>query len=777
MTFCKNCGQQLLEDSKFCHKCGTPTVQNDVESETNRKMVYDGEIHKCPNCGELLKSFETNCPICGYELRDVLNSNAVRNFAEKLTSVVEHHEKISIIRNFPIPNTKEDIWEFMILASTNVDSNLENDLLAAWQSKVEQAYYKAQMIIKDEKEFENIKNMYYQVCIKLNKDRKIQAVKKAGSIVSELVPILPNLIFVIGWLISIFILLPICKKNLDDVGFNAYQSIIILDFIAGTFFIPLSFKCVSPLPKLITSLGLILSIVLLIPLCGKNLDSVGFNAFQMILIVDIICSVIIFVKMFKHKTNVENEKGKLNSASLIIALICVVLFLIVYSITDLTIPKSKTDLKNKSMSITTETSDTEGIYTYEVRNYIGKNLAAIGKEYDGNQIDEYGKGKLKLNFVTENGIIVTPSDDELKKQYTVVDQSIKAGSNLTITHLRDSKGEPYSNLVDYQSYDEILLFVAPIGNTSYKPSYTTLLPTLDRHIYHIRDYVGRNAASFGVYYGDDYIDEYGAGKLRISFKSEDGSYIDSNDKNILKCYIVTGQDINVNTELKLEYETDSKGKEYDNLIQSQNYEEITITVKKLDDSLIAKMPELKIKNNLHSTNEYEELTIEYTVIKNGKAKITGFSGNGNHATINRKIDGHEVICIGESAFKNCDTLESILLWADIESIDDYAFYGCTSLTEISIPNETTVIGTHAFENCTNLSDLIIWGNPSIGDYAFSGCTSITDISISMNTPRIGAHAFDGCSNLESLIIWDDNTIVEKDAFSNCPKLKDRPMQK
>ena len=41
---------------------------------------------------------------------------------------------------------------------------------------------------------------------------------------------------------------------------------------------------------------------------------------------------------------------------------------------------------------------------------------------------------------------------------------------------------------------------------------------------------------------------------------------------------------------------------------------------------------------------------------------------------------------------------------------------------------------------------------------------------------IGAHAFDGCSNLESVIIWGDDTLVGKDAFANCPKLKGRPIQ-
>lgn len=426
-----------------------------------------------------------------------------------------------------------------------------------------------------------------------------------------------------------------------------------------------------------------------------------------------------------------------------------------------------------STSSADETSDTEGIYTYEVRNYIGKNVASIGKEYEGYQIDEYGSGKLKLIFLAENGVIISPDDENLKKQYAVVEQSIKAGSTLAITHLKDSKGKPYSNLIDYQSYDEIVLFVAPIGNTSYEPSYISLLPTLDKHIYHIRDYVGRNAASFGKYYSNEYIDEYGSGKLRISFNSEDGSYIDSSDKNILKCYVVTGQDIDANTELKFEYETDSRGKEFDTLIQNQNYEEINLTIKKLDNSLIVNMPELQDDNK----SSGKELTLEYEVLDNGKAKITGFSGNGNHATINKKIDGHKVICIGKDAFKNCDTLEAVSFLADVETIEEYAFYECTSLKEISLPNKTKNIEAHAFEGCTSLTDVFLWGDPDIGEYAFAGCTDLQSIDIGNDTKNVGAHAFDGCLSLSEVYIWNDDTIVGKDAFANCPKLEDRPVQK
>lgn len=467
------------------------------------------------------------------------------------------------------------------------------------------------------------------------------------------------------------------------------------------------------------------------------------------------------------------------------------------------------------------TSESEGIYTYQIRNYAGKNVASIGKMYGDYLVDEYGNGNLRIVFCTEDGILIDPNNEDQKKQYSVVGQNLPAGSELILVHQRNSSGKPYDGLVSYQSHEEIVLYVAHVGSSGFDPSFTEISPTLDRHKYHVRDYVGRNAASFGMTSGDERIDEYGDGKLRITFTSTDGSFVDINDPNILKSYVVISQDIEANSDLIIQYQTNSNGKEYDSLVQYQNYEEINLTVQRLDDTLIEQMPVIETTNNSGESGDSEELQVKYKVLSNGKAEITGFVGTGNTVTIDDKIDGHEVVAIADAAFRDCTSLKSVIFWADIKTIGDYAFAGCTALTEISIPNETTSIGDHAFEGCTALSSLIIWGDPSIGDYAFAGCTSIPDVSIPNDTPEIGAHAFegctgitsliiwgdsiigeyafagctnipevsistgtkevgahafDGCTSLTSVIIWGDDTIIGKDAFANCPNLKDRPIQ-
>lgn len=135
MAFCVNCGRQLSEGAKYCANCGTVTDKiNSVTSQ--RKTVYDGEVHKCPNCGEILSAFAVTFPFCGYEFR---GSNSVREFAARLADIQSEAQKIILIQSFPIPNNKEDILEFMILAATcfDVRENLtgygvKKDISDAW---------------------------------------------------------------------------------------------------------------------------------------------------------------------------------------------------------------------------------------------------------------------------------------------------------------------------------------------------------------------------------------------------------------------------------------------------------------------------------------------------------------------------------------------------------------------------------------------------------------------------------------------------------------------
>ena len=332
--YCEKCGEKLNEGAMFCHGCGAPITQSD---ENGRKQSFAGEIVKCPSCGEILSAFEGICPSCGFELRNIKSSKAVSEFAYELKKSTSNSEKANIIRNFPVPHTREDILEFLILASSNIEEDIQNDISEAWKSKMDQTYQKATVVINDEKELEHITELYKTAEEKLKKKKSRETVKSVGNAISQLLPVLPNTFLVFGWLISIFVLIPLSGTGVDVAGFNASQLLLWIDFIIGAVLIPLALKCDSYLPRLVTVLGLLLSIIVIIPKCSKNLDVAGFNGYQLILIIDIICSAVILVRMFKNHINADEKKG-LNGASIILTIGIIVILLIIYGITSLLNP-------------------------------------------------------------------------------------------------------------------------------------------------------------------------------------------------------------------------------------------------------------------------------------------------------------------------------------------------------------------------------------------------------------------------------------------------------
>lgn len=190
MSYCSNCGKELEEGVKFCSECG-----QSVGKSNFRKEMYDGEIHKCPQCGEVLGAFVSVCPSCGYELRGVKTATSIKDFSLKIEQVVSDEQKVTLIRNFPISNTKEDILEFMILASSNITGEYNESVFNAWLAKFEQCYHKAALAFGEEVYFEKIKNLYDRTTKQISKEKTAHSVNKIGNAVLKFTATFPNPIF------------------------------------------------------------------------------------------------------------------------------------------------------------------------------------------------------------------------------------------------------------------------------------------------------------------------------------------------------------------------------------------------------------------------------------------------------------------------------------------------------------------------------------------------------------------------------------------------------
>ena len=144
------------------------------EQPTNHAKTKSNDIRKCPSCGANISSFSYKCPYCGTEFSNLEVAHSLKDFSEgleRITATGKSQRIASYITNYPVPNSKEDLLEFMILASSNIQSkkgtanssNAANTIQKAWTIKVEQIYQKAKITIKNSNDMKDIEDIYNQV--------------------------------------------------------------------------------------------------------------------------------------------------------------------------------------------------------------------------------------------------------------------------------------------------------------------------------------------------------------------------------------------------------------------------------------------------------------------------------------------------------------------------------------------------------------------------------------------------------------------------------------
>lgn len=183
MPFCVKCGNQLRVGAKFCDNCGSAICGS---GNNKRKEEYAGEIRKCPKCGETIKSFTLNCPLCGYEIRKANTTSAIKDLAVKLEKTNSKEQKIELIRDFYIPNTKEDIFEFFMVADSIIKDG-DDDYARVWRLKLFQAYEKAKITFVNTSELQYLEKIYKEAINRHKKQSVIKAVKASFRFVINII--------------------------------------------------------------------------------------------------------------------------------------------------------------------------------------------------------------------------------------------------------------------------------------------------------------------------------------------------------------------------------------------------------------------------------------------------------------------------------------------------------------------------------------------------------------------------------------------------------------
>ena len=115
----------------------------------------------CPQCGASVQSMQLTCPECGFEFNNKEANASARELMKLLNSAKDNEKKIEIISNYPIPNTRENLAEFVALCIGNCQISFTDlfgeflgvdkaDICIAWRKLSQQVVTKANLMLKDD---------------------------------------------------------------------------------------------------------------------------------------------------------------------------------------------------------------------------------------------------------------------------------------------------------------------------------------------------------------------------------------------------------------------------------------------------------------------------------------------------------------------------------------------------------------------------------------------------------------------------------------------------
>lgn len=140
--------------------------------------------------------------------------------------------------------------------------------------------------------------------------------------------------------------------------------------------------------------------------------------------------------------------------------------------------------------------------------------------------------------------------------------------------------------------------------------------------------------------------------------------------------------------------------------------------------------------------------------------------------------GEKIKSIGNGAFENCSAISSVVIPDTVESIGASAFKGCAALSSVSIGSRVGYVGSYAFDNVQGLSGVVEYegvyylGN-SVNPYVVLIGVKEKDKSeyiVHPETNVIYGSAFEGCENLERIDLPNSLSCIGNRAFYNCKSL-------
>ena len=161
-----------------------------------------------------------------------------------------------------------------------------------------------------------------------------------------------------------------------------------------------------------------------------------------------------------------------------------------------------------------------------------------------------------------------------------------------------------------------------------------------------------------------------------------------------------------------------------------------------------------LTENSSSEEEYPEdyytEGLVFTLQDDDTYAVTDYTGTATEVVIPSVYDDKAVTSIGYCAFKDCDSLNEIIIPDGVTKIDMGAFYDCDYLKSVVFGENSrlTEIDFDVFNSCDNLTKIVIPdGVKNIGEDSFENCDGLMEVIIPSSVTCIGEGAFSSCSCL------------------------------
>ncbi|WP_024972612.1 hypothetical protein [Ralstonia pickettii] len=136
-----------------------------------------GSINKCPSCGAALGAFVSSCESCGHEFTDVAANRSITTLVSRLEDIerdadekgltgknrqqVVLEKRARLIRDFPIPNSREDLQQLLYFIQPKIADSIKPDPnVEDWRVKFSEVINRAKYAYRNEAstlaEFERI---------------------------------------------------------------------------------------------------------------------------------------------------------------------------------------------------------------------------------------------------------------------------------------------------------------------------------------------------------------------------------------------------------------------------------------------------------------------------------------------------------------------------------------------------------------------------------------------------------------------------------------------